>query len=115
MPEYTSIALLMVGVTFVFLLFSVFVKNNYMKAIFFLMTLLMIIGDFFFARTIVGIVAPTQTTFIQNIDVFYLFSMQFFFFVSALVVFGIVILAVLYMKDSASRKRQERSDMFMGL
>ena len=114
MTEYTGVAVLMMGITFVFFLFSVYGKSVFTQVIFGMITFLMIVADFFFARTIVYEIAPTETGFIDSLDTMYFIGVRLWIFVMVLVLGFILVAAIKFVKNSGQRKREERLEEFFG-
>lgn len=84
-----------------------------LKLLFGLVTSLMIVANFFFARTFISDTASSEVGFINVLDNFYVIGIGLFLFIAAIFLFILLIDMVLWVKGAALRKRRERLEDFV--
>ena len=110
MVEFVSVAIFMSIITVILFLVAIFTTNDLIRYASGLMTLLMIVSDFFMARLIVEQIVPSNTGFIRIMDTFYSISINFYIVVISFAGLFMIYKIYIYIKELPISRRNERAN-----
>ena len=105
---YSAIGIIMIGITVLFGILAMNTKQVYAKIMLSIVTLFMIVSDFFIIARMFEIVNPAETGMVKVFDTFYFIAIQFFWIILLIVVFYTLMITFFWMKNIPLRKRQKR-------
>lgn len=110
---YITIGILLGIITFVFAFFTVKVKQWGIQIALGLLTLVMIVFDFFISARIIEIIDSTQTGIIHSLDTFFFIAVTLFRFALAGAIIFLIYYMYKYVLISPFRKRRIKEERFL--